>query len=168
MRLNDIPTSVLGTYAYHSLMELSPSWEDANCAATQELPSILCNPKVQYRIHKSPPLVPILSQISPPHHISLRSNLILSSHLQAFLLVSFLPAFAPKSYIQSSSPHACYVNCPSHPPWLDYSNYTWRRVKVMKLLIMQFSQTSRHFISLRPKYSSQRPVLKHPQSMFLT
>jgi hypothetical protein len=25
--------------------------------------------------------------------------------------------------------------CPSHPSWLDYSNYTWRRVQVMKLLI---------------------------------
>jgi hypothetical protein len=26
-------------------MELSPSWEAANCAATQELPSILWNPE---------------------------------------------------------------------------------------------------------------------------
>jgi hypothetical protein len=24
--------------------------------------------------------------------------------------------------------------CPSHPPWLDHSNYTWRRVQVMKFL----------------------------------
>jgi hypothetical protein len=22
--------------------------------------------------------------------------------------------------------------CSSHPPWLDHSNYTWRRVQVMK------------------------------------
>jgi hypothetical protein len=43
--------------------------------------------------------------------------------------------------------------CPSHLPSLDHSNYTWRRVHVMKLLIMQFSPTSRHFISLRSKYS---------------
>jgi hypothetical protein len=34
--------------------------------------------------------------------------------------------------------HSCYMPCSSHPPWLDYSNYSWRRVQVMKFLIMQF------------------------------
>jgi hypothetical protein len=29
---------------------------------------------------------------------------------------------------------------------LDHSNYSWRRVQVMKLLIMQFSRTSCNFI----------------------
>jgi hypothetical protein len=59
-------------------------------------------------------------------------------------------------------PHAPYMPCPSHAPWLHNSNYTWRRVQVIKLFIVQFSPTSCHFIPLRSKYSPQ-----HPQSMFL-
>jgi hypothetical protein len=68
---------------------------------------------------------------------------------------------------QSSSPHSCYMSCPSHPPWLDHSNYTWQKVKVMKFLITQFSPTSLHVISLRFKYSPLHPVLTRPQFMLL-
>jgi hypothetical protein len=50
-----------------TLMELSPSWEAANCAATQELPSILWNSKIHDRVHKRPLLVHNLSQIIPVH-----------------------------------------------------------------------------------------------------
>jgi hypothetical protein len=64
--------------------------------------------------------------------ISLRSTLILPSHLRLGILF-----------------HACYMPCPSHPPWLDHSNYIWWRVHDMKLLIVQFSPTSYHFVPLR-------------------
>jgi hypothetical protein len=36
------------------------------------------------------------------------------------------------------SPNSSYMPCPSHPLSFDHSNYTWRRVQVTELLIIQF------------------------------
>jgi hypothetical protein len=57
---------------------------------------------------------------------------------------------------------------PSHPPLLDHSNYTWWTIQVMKLLVMQFSPASYHFIPLWSKYSPENPVPRYLQSMFLS
>jgi hypothetical protein len=135
-----------------SLMELSTSREAANCAATQEIPSILWNLKAHYLVHKSPPQVPILSQISLVHTSpsclsKIHFNIIQSPTswspywFLSFRLSHWYPICIPLL------PHSYYMHCPFHPHWLDYSNYTWRRVQVTTFLIMQFSPTSCHFIS---------------------
>jgi hypothetical protein len=107
-------------------MELGPSSEAASCAATQELPSILWNPKVHYRVHKSTRLVPILSQIDPVQTTLsyLTSILILSTHLRFGLPSGLFPSGFPTNILYAFfSPDSCYMPRPSYPPCLDHSNY---------------------------------------------
>jgi hypothetical protein len=73
-------------------------------------------------------------QSNPSHPISLRSKVLV------FPAVSFLLAFPPISYMHSSSPHSCYMPRPSHPFWLYHSNYTWRRVQVMKYMTVSHNR----------------------------
>jgi hypothetical protein len=93
-------------------MELSPSWEAASCASTHECPRILWKTKVHYRVHNSPPQVPILSQINPvrPTPFYLRSILILSIHLRLGL---------PSGLFLSGFQKICVCSCntPSRFCW---------------------------------------------------
>jgi hypothetical protein len=122
-------------------MELSPSSETDSCAATQELLRVLRNPNIHYHVHKNPQLVVILSQINPVHTTTFyfpKAILILSTHVHIDLPNGLFPSgFPTEIYTRSSSFNSRYISCPSHPPWLHHYNYTWWRVQVMKLFIMQ-------------------------------
>jgi hypothetical protein len=115
------------------------SWGEVNCAATQELPSILWKPKVQYPVQKTSPLVPILCHINPIHSIP--------SYLSKihFNIVHHLRLGLPSGFFPSGFPlpsHSGYMPRPSHPSLLDHSNYTWRRVQVMWKLLTRCSNVS--------------------------
>jgi hypothetical protein len=75
-------------------MKLSASWETTSHKTTQDFPNVLWNSQVQYGVHKSPPLVPILSHSNPVNTtISyLRSYLILSSYLRLVLPSGLFPS----------------------------------------------------------------------------
>jgi len=75
----------------------SPSWEADSRSANQEFPRLLRNPKVHYRVHKSLPLVLILSQLNSDH-VFIPATLILHSHPRQVLVSSLSQWSLPTKY----------------------------------------------------------------------
>jgi hypothetical protein len=78
----------------------------------------------------------------PSHHcISPRSIVILSNHLCLGLHRRLSPSGFPISSLLSVHiSHSCYMSFQSHPLLLCHSNYTWRRVQFIVLLLTQLVQ----------------------------
>jgi len=134
--------------------EQNPSWEANSNSDSQEIPDVLRNPKVHYRVHKSLPPVPTLSHTHPIHIFPssfLKAILISTSLLRLDLPSGLFPSGFPIkiSYVFLICPMRATSPVPSHTPRTDHPNNIWWRVQVMKLLIMQSSPAFCHFLPLR-------------------
>jgi len=67
----------------------------------KKYPALFWNPKIHYRVHKDPPLFPVLTQSTPSHPTAVRSVLILSSHLRLGLPSGLFYSDFPMKILQT-------------------------------------------------------------------
>jgi hypothetical protein len=100
-------------------MDHSNSWQANRLSASQEIPHILWNRKVHYRIHNSPPPFPILSQldpvhVTPPHFLKIHLNINFPSKPGPSKLSPSLRFLHQNPVYTSPTSHTCYLPRPSH------------------------------------------------------
>jgi len=99
---------------YSNSVQQGPSWEAVSHSAGQEIPHLLQNRKVHYRVQKRPATGPCIElDESTAHLLTLFSILILSSQLLLGLPSGFF-SFSDQNFkCISHFSHACYMLHPS-------------------------------------------------------
>ena len=104
----------------------------------------------------------------PPHYNFWRFSLILSSHLRLGLVSGFfLLGFPTYPVYASPLTHTRYMPCPSHSSRFYHPNDIGWAVTDHQALHSVAFPLQCYLGSLRPKYSPQHPILKHPQPTFV-
>ena len=119
-------------------MEQSPSWKANGSSAGQEIPRILWNPAVHRRVHKSPPLAPILNRIYDVHALQI-------DFFKNHFCIS-LPSASGSSLQGSPSKlcmhlycsNTCHVPCPPRPSCFDHPDDIWWAVQSESFSLCHF------------------------------
>jgi hypothetical protein len=145
-------------------MELSTIREVPSCSDTRWFPRILWSSKLQYRIHKSSPPVPILSQNNPVHTTPFYLSkivLILSIYPCLGLRSGLYPSGFPTNSLYAFLLSPVHLTCPTHLIFLSLIILIILReeYKSRSTFVMKFSSPSSLLISLRFKYPPELLVL---------
>jgi len=147
-------------------MQHNPSWETNRFSASQEIPHILWNPKVHYRIHKRRPPDRILSQINPVESfpskfLKIHLIIIIPSKTRSSKLAFFRQVSPPKSCMHlfsllRASCLTCIILLDLVNPTLFGEAYRLWRFSLCRRLCCPF-----YLAPLRPNYLPQCHILEH-------
>ena len=174
----DIPTRItipVFTHLPNNLLSYSTEQRSSGVASrfsvSQEIPCMLRNPKVHYRIYRSPPSVPVLSQINPvhaPHPTVWRSILILSFHLSLCLPNGLFPSRFPNKAMYTPLLLPIRVTYPAHLIILDsiIRIILGGEYRLLSFSLCSFLHSLVTLSLLGPKYTPQHPILKQLQTTY--